>query len=98
MKRRFIHIIIIFLLITILLVDVVTAASLSVFMTPSSSSVQTSSEVVVKVKVSNLDFGDKGINAFSATLSYDNSVFEELTEEDVIGLNSWSVTYVPDSG
>lgn len=98
MKRRLIHIITIFLLIIVLLIDVVKAASLSVFMTPSTSNVQTSSEVVVKVKVANLDFGDKGINTFSATLNYDSDVFEEVLEEDVSGLNNWTVSYTPDSG
>lgn len=98
MKRRLIHIITIFILITILLIDAVKAASLSVFITPSSSNVQISSEVIVKVKVANLDFGDKGINAFSATLNYDEDVFEEVVEEDVTGLNNWTVTYTPDSG
>lgn len=98
MKKRLLHIIIIFFLITILLIDVVSAFGLSVFMTPSTTNAQTSSEVVIKVKVSNLDVGENGINSFSGTLSYDTEVFEELTVDDITGLNNWTASYTSDSG
>lgn len=98
MKKRLLHIIIIFFLITILLIDAVSAFGLSVFMTPSTTNVQTSSEVVIKVKVSNLDVGENGINSFSGTLSYDAEVFEELTVNDVTGMNNWTASYTPDNG
>lgn len=98
MKKRLLHVIIIFFLITILLIDVVSAFGLSVFMTPSTTNVQTSSEVVIKVKVSNLDVGENGINSFSGTLNYDTEVFEVLTVDDITGLNNWTASYTPDSG
>ena len=98
MKKRILHIIIIFCLITILLIDVVSAFGLSVFMTPSTTNVQASSEVIIKVKVSNLDVGDNGINTFTATLNYDTDVFETLTAENVTGMNNWTAAYTPDTG
>lgn len=98
MKKRILHIIIIFCLVTVLLVDVVNAFSLSVFMTPSTTNVQTSSEVVIKVKVSNLNVGDNGINTFTGNLSYDTDVFETLTSDSVSGLNNWTAAYTPDTG
>lgn len=97
MKKRILHVIIIFCLVTILLIDVVSAFGLSVFMTPSTTNVQTSSEVVIKVKVSNLDVGDNGINTFTATLNCDSEVFEELTSDSVTGLNNWTASYTPDT-
>lgn len=98
MRKRILHIIIIFCLVTILLIDVVNAFSLSVFMTPSTTSVETSSEVVIKVKISNLDVGDNGINTFSGNLGIDTDVFEQLSAESVTGLNNWTASYSPDNG
>ena len=98
MKKRILHIIIIFCLVTVLLIDVVNAFSLSVFMTPSTTNVQTSSEVVVKVKISNLNVGNDGINTFSANLNYDTDVFESLTSDSITGLNNWTASYAPDTG
>ena len=98
MKKRLLHIIIIFCLVTILLMDVVSAFGLSVFMTPSTTNVQASSELTIKVKVSNLDVGENGINTFSATLYYDKDVFEELVSDNVSGLNNWTASYAPDTG
>ncbi|MGN1299096.1 MAG: hypothetical protein ACI4UE_03840 [Candidatus Scatovivens sp.] len=98
MRKRILHIIIIFCLVTILLIDVVSALSLSVFMTPSTTSVETSSEVIIKVKISNLDVGDNGINTFSGNLSIDTDVFEQLSAESVTGLNNWTASYSPDNG
>lgn len=92
------------LLILILMFSLLTINSYAVdlsfttTMTPSSTSVSESTEVVITVAVSNLNVGDSGINAFSAYLSYDSDVFETLTDSSVEGLNSWTSTYSTTSG
>ena len=56
------------------------------------------SEIIITVKVSNLDVGENGINSFSAYLSYNKDVFETLTDSSIDGLNGWMSVYAPASG
>lgn len=98
MKKRFLHIIIIFCLITVLLIDVVSAFSLSVFMTPSTTNVEQASEVVIKVKVANLNVGDNGINTFTGNINVDTEVFEPVTTENISAFNNWVSSYVQETG
>lgn len=98
MKKRFLHIIIIFCLITVLLIDVVSAFSLSVFMTPSTTNVEQASEVVIKVKVANLNVGDNGINTFTGNINIDTEVFEPLAPENLSAFNNWVASYVQETG
>ncbi len=93
MKRELKHLIIIFILIIILFAGHVNALGLSVFMTPSATSVNNASEVSIKIKISNLDVGN-GINKFTGTLNADSDVFEALTEGSIQGLNNWNASIV----
>lgn len=97
-KKRFLIVIllIMFLVTSILSVNVSAADSnysFTVTMTANNTKVEPGSEVLVAVKVSNLNAGDNGINGFSAILSYDTDLFEPLTESSVDGVDGWKASY-----
>lgn len=75
---------------------VVNAYSFTPTMTPSSTTVQEGTEFTVTVKITNLDIGPNGVNAFSAKLEYDTNVFETVTASSVEGLSGWQARYEPD--
>ena len=81
-----------------LMVQIVNAASLTVTMKPSSSTVQEATEFTVKVSVSNLDVGDNGINSLTGKLTYDSDIFETISESNIEGLNKWNATYDESTG
>jgi hypothetical protein len=90
------------MLIMILSISVLTvkasALSFTTTMTASNQKVTSATEVIITVKVSNLDVGDNGINSFSANLYYDSDVFETTTDSSVEGLNGWKAAYAPGTG
>lgn len=101
MKKKFLILSLIMVLIISLLSVTATAAdnfSFTVSMTASNSKVEAGSEVLVTVKISNLNVGDTGINSFSAYLSYDTEVFETLTDSSVDGINGWVPSYTTGTG
>lgn len=98
MKNKILSIVVMFVLIVSLLVVSVNALSFTATMTPSKTSVDESSEVIVKVKVSNLDVGTNGINSLSGYLKYDADVFEAINESNIDGLNSWVPTFDATTG
>ena len=77
----------------VLISQIVCAASLTVTMKPSTSSVKEETEFTVKVSVSNLDVGDNGINSLTGYLKYDDKIFDTIDEANVEGLNKWKATY-----
>jgi hypothetical protein len=85
------------LIISILTVSV-SALSFTTSMTASNQKVTAATEVVVTVKISNLDVGDNGLNSFTANLYYDSDVFESLTDSSVEGLNGWKAAYSSGTG
>jgi len=93
MKNKIISIILIMVLSIFLMVQIVNAASLTVTMKPSNSTVPEATEFTVKVSVSNLDVGDNGINSLSGKLTYDSDIFESISESNIEGLNKWSAEY-----
>ena len=63
----------------------------------SSSKLKVGDIVEVTLKISNIDAGN-GIDAISATIEYDKNVFDEVTQESFVGINSWNIgTYSTDS-
>lgn len=97
MKKIFLSIIIA-LLIIFTWSTAVSALSFTATMTPSSTTVQESTEFTVTVKVSNLDVGTNGINSLSGYLKYDTDVFETISASSVEGLNSWSSSFEESTG
>ena len=100
MKKRFL----IILLVMIITLSALTVAikavdySVAVSMTANNSRVSAGNEVLITVKLSNLNVGDNGINGFSAYLSYDTEMFETLTDSSVDGINGWVPNYTPGTG
>ena len=94
MKKNILKITILFLLIIFLLYDIVFALGFNVSMTPSSDG---SGNVIVKVKLDNLQTGDVGVNTFSAILNVDNDVYETISQDSISGLNNWSANYTDSS-
>jgi hypothetical protein len=85
------------LIISILTVSA-SALSFTTSMTASNQKVTAATEVVVTVKISNLDVGDNGLNSFTANLYYDSDVFESLTDSSIEGLNGWIAAYSSGTG
>ncbi len=98
MEKKFLKIAIITMLLVLVWATIVNAYSFTATMTPSSTTVAESKEFTVQVKVSNLDVGTNGINELSGYFKYDESVFEEINESSIEGLNSWICTYNEDNG
>ena len=90
MNKNLLKVGIIFLLLIFVLINISWAYSFNVTMTPSSDS---SGNVIIKLKLSNLDVGENGVNAFSAILNVDSSVYENVSSSDVMGLNNWTSNY-----
>lgn len=87
--------------ILILMAGITTVQGLSfgVKITPSSANVQKGDTVTLVLSVNNLDVGANGINTFLATLEYDQTVFNAVTENDINALNRWDApTYNPGNG
>ena len=100
MKKKFLILSLIMMLIITLLSVTATAAtySFTVSMTANNSRVTAGSEVLITVKLSNLNVGENGINSFSAYLSYDTNVFETLTDSSVDGISGWVPNYTTGTG
>lgn len=98
MKKKFLKVITIAMLLVITYATIVRALSLTVSMETNTTTVAEATEFTVQVKVSNLDVGDNGINSLTGTLKYNKDIFEEITESSIEGLNGWNSSYEKDSG
>ena len=98
MKKK-INLVILFTILLIgLMVTSVFAFSFTASLTPSATTVAPGKELIVTLKVSNIDAGDKGLSAISGVLIYDTSAFEAVTESSIDELNGWTVTYTASTG
>lgn len=93
MKKKFLKVTIVTVLLVLVYTTVVNALSFTATMSASSPNVDPSAEVTIQVKVSNLNVGDNGINQLTGTLSYDGDVFEEINDSSIEGMNTWSHSY-----
>lgn len=98
MRNKLVVIAIMLILVITSLVTTVSAASFTATMTPSATTVAESNELVVTIRVSNLDVGSTGINTFEGVLSYSTQVFETLSDDSIDGNNGWQPTYNQDTG
>ena len=102
MKKKFLILSLIMIVIISLLSVFTSAAqtqySYTVSMTAKNSRVTSGSEVLITVKISNLNVGENGISSFTAYLSYDDKVFETLTDSSVDGMNGWVANYTTGTG
>lgn len=98
MRKRVSLIILLTILLIGILVTKVFAYSFTVSLTPSATTVAPGKELIVTLKVSNIDAGDSGISALSGVLTYDTSAFEAVTESSVDELNGWTVQFNASTG
>lgn len=97
MKKKFLKIAIIMVLLVFVYSSIVNALSFTATMTPSKTTVPESTEFTVSVKVSNLDVGANGINTLSGYLKYDEGTFEKIGDTSIEALSGWSVSFDPDN-
>lgn len=98
MRKKLAVIAIMLVLVITSLVSTVSAASFSATMTPSATTVAESNELVVTIRVSNLDVGSTGINTIEGVLSYSSQIFETLSADSFDGNNGWQPTYNQENG
>ena len=96
MKKKFLKILVVMIILVITYASIVNALSLTVTM-DSASTVAESTEFTVKVKVSNLDVGPNGITSLSGYIKFSKEIFENISESSIEGLNGWSAQYATDS-
>lgn len=98
MERKIYRITFITILLICACITFVSAYSFNVSMSVSKETINEGEEIAVVFRVSNLDVGTNGINAVSGYLQYDKTVFEEVTDVSLDGLNSWVPTYNTSNG
>lgn len=98
MRKKLAIIMVMLVLVASLLVTTVSASSFTATITPNRTTVAESNEVVVTIRVSNLDVGTTGINTFEGVLSYSTQIFETINADSIEGNNGWQPTYNQDTG
>lgn len=75
------------------------AESLNTILNATSQQLYAEDTVVFKVKLDNLNDIKHGVNAYKATLLYDDNIFEKVSEIDFKTTNDWEgLRYNPDTG
>lgn len=98
MRKKIAVIMTMLVLVVASLITTVSAASFTATITPSQTTVAESNEVVVTIRVSNLDVGTTGINVFEGVLSYSTQIFETINADSIEGTNGWQPAYNQDTG
>lgn len=98
MRKKINYIVLFTILLIGILATSVFAYSFTVSLTPSATTVAPGKELIVTLKVSNIDAGSQGISAVSGVLTYDTSAFEAVTESSIDELNGWTVQFNTTSG
>lgn len=98
MKKKILKLTTIIMLLVITYATIANALSLTVSMETNNTTIAEATEFTVTVKVSNLDVGENGINSLTGTLKYDKTIFEEITDSSVEGINGWNSSYEKDTG
>lgn len=96
MKKKFLKILVVMIILVITYASIVNALSLTVTM-DANSTVAEATEFTIKVKVSNLDVGPNGITSLSGYIKFNKDIFENISESSIEGINGWSASYATDS-
>jgi len=89
MKKRVISIITFVLLNLIAINNVFAVATTNAKLNVSTSELKKGQEVEVTLKLDNFSEIKKGINAYKATLQYDDNIFEQVVQSSFECLNNW---------
>ncbi len=99
MKKIVISLITFFMLNLIAINTVFATTTVDVKLSTNATELKQGDEVVVTLKLDNLNEVKKGINAYKATLVYDKDIFETITQSDFVCQNGWeSLKYNPANG
>jgi len=98
MKKTLCIISLITLVLGILSINVYAASKIKATLKATNTSVEKGKEVIVKLNISDLDNIKNGINSMEGVLKYDTTAFEDVTKDDIEGLNNWSVDYNEEKG
>lgn len=90
-KTIIIPIIIVLLLSSFTIVS--NALSFTVTLSPEIANVPPGQTIDLYLSANNLNIGSEGMNIFSFILNYDTTIFEEITTENITGLNGWNLDY-----
>lgn len=96
--KKTLNILMIIIIIGIVLTpNIVSAHSFKFGVTADKNVVNSGETVAITLSISDIDVGELGINAIEAELLYDETIFEEVTQEkNFTSLNNWSWTYNSD--
>ena len=67
--------------------------SFNLAMTANNTRVAPGGEVLITVKITNLQVGETGVNSFYCYLTYNTDVFEQLTESSIDGVDGWKPSF-----
>ncbi len=90
-KLAFAIIGIIFMLVILITINVQASNSLKATIQSSKNELKKTEEVVVTLKLDEYKDIKDGINAYKATLYYDENIFEELLEQNFVCKNDWEM-------
>lgn len=74
------------------------AISFTATLTPAQANVPSGKTVDIYITTENLNIGGTGMDVFSCILNYDKTIFEEITDKNITGLNGWVVSYNKTTG
>lgn len=90
-KLTFALIVIIFMLVTFITIKVQASNSLKATIESSKNELKKTEEVVVTLKLDEYKDIKDGINAYKATLYYDDTIFEQVIEQNFVCKNDWEM-------
>lgn len=82
---------IIFMLLILITIKVQALDSLKAIVQSSKNQLKKTEEVIITLKLDEYQHIKNGINAYKATLEYDESIFEEVLEKDFLSKNGWEM-------
>ena len=82
---------IIFMLVILITINVQASNSLKAVMQSSKEELKKTEEVEITLKLDEYQDIKNGINAYKATLEYDETVFEQVREQDFVCKNNWEM-------
>lgn len=74
------------------------AISFTATLTPEQANVPAGNKIEIYISTNNLNIGGTGMDVFSCILNYDKTIFEEISDKDITGLNGWGVSYNKTTG
>ena len=90
-KKILIPLMIVFLLSSFTIIS--NALSFGTTLSPEIANVPPGETIDLYISTAGLNAGSNGINMFSCKLNYDNTIFEELSNSNITGLNGWNFEF-----